>query len=98
VNLAPVAAVIMLVSVWSVSFDCDPPIFRPSGFFAAAMNDLASLCGDLSLTQSRNSSSAMAATGWRPSAEKPILATSGSRYSLLVPKVTLYGSLGLLEP
>ncbi|EKE16930.1 MAG: hypothetical protein ACD_10C00713G0001 [uncultured bacterium] len=97
-NLAPVASLIMLASVWSVSLDCEPPIFSPSGFLAASIKLLTSLWGDSALTQIRNSSSASAVTGTRLSAVYPILATSGSRYSLLVPKVSLYGSSALAEP
>ena len=95
----PAAFSICLTRMWSVSFDWLPPIFTlPGAALAASMKLLASWWGESPGTQSRNSSTAIAATGVRSSGLKASLATSGSSHSLLVAKMTLCGSPAAVLP
>ena len=76
-----------------MSFDWLPPIrISPGRFLASATYSAAVFQGALGRVQSRNSSKAMAATGFSSSYFQPTLATSGSIHSLLVPNTILCGS------
>ena len=63
-NFAPVFCSIATVMIWSSCFDPVPPIFIvPFAFFTASMYSCGVLYGVFAFTQSKNSSSAIMATG-----------------------------------